>query len=64
MFTVRCGTCEFETALIIFAPSLMIPRCSYSLPDHVSGRVLEEQKRRVDLVRELDELGRLVGLLR
>ncbi len=32
MLTVRCGTDEFETALIIMAPCLMIPACSYSLP--------------------------------
>ncbi len=32
MLSVRWGTFEFETALIILAPSLMMPRCSYSLP--------------------------------
>ena len=32
MLTVRWGTRELETALIILAPCLMIPRCSYSLP--------------------------------
>ena len=32
MITVRCGTVEFEIALIIIAPCLMIPPCSYSLP--------------------------------
>ena len=32
MLTVRWGTVELETALIILAPSLMMPRCSYSLP--------------------------------
>ena len=32
MLTVRWGTSELETALIIIAPCLMIPPCSYSLP--------------------------------
>ncbi len=32
MSTERCGTRELETALIIIAPCLMIPPCSYSLP--------------------------------
>ena len=30
--SVRCGTVEFETALISLAPSLMIPPCSYRVP--------------------------------
>ncbi len=29
---VTCGTSEFVTALISFAPSLMMPPCSYSVP--------------------------------
>ena len=32
MFTVRCGTALFETALIICEPALMMPSCSYSVP--------------------------------
>ena len=32
MMTERCGTVELLTALIIIAPCLMIPPCSYSLP--------------------------------
>ena len=32
MRTDRCGTFEFDTALIIIAPCLMMPPCSYSLP--------------------------------
>ena len=47
MMTVRWGTAELVTALIILAPSLMIPRCSYVLPDHVAGGVLQEDQRRV-----------------
>jgi len=27
-----CGTAEFDTALIIIAPCLMMPPCSYSRP--------------------------------
>ena len=30
--TVNIGTPEFDTALIILAPSLMIPPCSYCVP--------------------------------
>jgi len=32
MFTVKCGTSLLDTALIICAPALMMPRCSQSLP--------------------------------
>ncbi len=32
MTIVRCGTVLLDTALIIFAPSLMMPPCSYCLP--------------------------------
>ncbi len=32
MITEMCGTVELETALIIWAPCLMIPPCSYSAP--------------------------------
>ena len=32
MFTVMCGTAELVTALIILAPSLMMPPCSYWVP--------------------------------
>ena len=32
MITVRCGTRLLLTALIIIAPCLMMPRCSYSAP--------------------------------
>ena len=32
MITVRCGTALFATALIILAPSLMMPPCSKVLP--------------------------------
>ena len=32
MLIVTCGTALLVTALIIFAPSLMIPPCSYSVP--------------------------------
>ena len=32
MLTVSWGTEELDTALIIMAPCLMIPPCSYSLP--------------------------------
>ena len=32
MLIVRCGTALLVTALIILAPSLMIPPCSYSVP--------------------------------
>ena len=32
MVTVRCGTVLFDTALIIIAPCLMMPPCSYWVP--------------------------------
>ncbi len=32
MITVRCGTALLATALIILAPSLMMPACSYWRP--------------------------------
>ena len=32
MFSVRCGTRELATALIINAPCLMMPACSYAEP--------------------------------
>ena len=32
MFIVMCGTVLLVTALIILAPSLMIPPCSYAVP--------------------------------
>jgi hypothetical protein len=51
------------TALIIFAPSLMMPPLLEVLADHVSRRVLRKTNGRVDLVGELDELRCLVGLL-
>ncbi len=63
MLTVRCGTVELDTALIISAPCLMMPPCSYCGADHVAGGVLQEQQRRVGGVGELDELGRLLRLL-
>ena len=58
-----CGTVEFETALIIIAPCLMIPPCSYVLAHHVAGGVVQEQQWRVGLVGQLDELGRLLRFL-
>ncbi len=32
MITVNFGTAAVATAMTIFAPSLAMPRCSYSLP--------------------------------
>ncbi|SIN59427.1 Uncharacterised protein [Mycobacteroides abscessus subsp. abscessus] len=32
MVMVTCGTVLLDTALIILAPSLMMPPCSYSAP--------------------------------
>ncbi len=61
MITVRCGTVELVTALIICEPFLMMPVGLEVLADHEAGDVLEEQQRHVDLVAELDEVG---GLLR
>ena len=63
MLIVRCGTVELLTALIIFAPSLIDAALLVVLAHHVAGGVLQEQERRVALVGELDELGRLVRLL-
>ncbi len=63
MLRVRWGTDELETALIIMAPCLMIPRLLVLLAHHVPGGVLEEEQRHVDLVGQLDELGGLVRLL-
>ena len=63
MLTVRWGTDELDTALIIMAPCLMIPRLLVLLAHHVPGGVLQEDQGDVDLVGQLDELGRLVGLL-
>ena len=58
--TVRCGTVEFETALIILAPSLMMPPLLVAAADHEAGDVLQEDERRVGLVAELDELRALL----
>ena len=63
MMIVRCGTVQLVTALIILAPSLMIPPLLVLLADHVAGDVLQEDQRRVDLVGELDELRGLLRLL-
>jgi len=45
MVTVRCGTFELATALIICAPCLMIPPLLVVLADHVAGGVLQEDQR-------------------
>ena len=63
MLTVRWGTEELETALIIIGPVLDDPALFVLLAHHVPGGVLEEEERDVDLVGQLDELGGLVGLL-
>ena len=63
MLTVRWGTEELDTALIIMAPCLMIPPCSYSLPTMYPVVFWRKSERDVDLVGQLDELGGLVGLL-
>ena len=63
MLTVRWGTCEFETALIILAPSLMMPRCSYSLPTMYPVVFCRNSSGTSVWLAELDELRGLVGLL-
>ncbi len=58
-----CGTVEFDTALIIIEPCLIIPPLLVLLTDHVAGRVVQEQQWRVGAVGQLDELRGLLRLL-
>ena len=53
----------FETALIIMAPCLMMPRLLVFLADHVAGDVLNEHQRHIVAVGKLNELRRLLRLV-
>ena len=59
MMTETCGTVELETALIIFEPFLVMPRLLEVGADDEAGDVVQEHQRHIDLVAQLDELGRL-----